>query len=353
MSRAARAPRRRSPRRCRPYRCSAAGAQVGGRVRERRSGAGPFEVGRRAPADQIRDLRARRAASGGGAAGWGRGVAYERDLAACVGEIRRTGRVGRGKRRAHGCRGCHLHEIEAPGLDRSRERCRLPRRSTRRRVLNGPAADVDRGGAPVEEFDVVVRVRRARVATSRVDLADDDVRGGAVRGRRDKQRRREDRENEAGQESRHGRLQSEEGCVSRQENGATSCAEVSFRDWHALDSFRCDSRYSFAGTVRANDAPRRTHFESRRCARTSAAAIRGHPRSSRPPISMTRAFVVSRHTPARAGPTRSRSPPRPLVATSVVAGQEGEPAEHLPSVRSASLRRRPVRSPAPQALAIT
>ena len=62
------------------------------------------------------------------------------------------------------------------GSDRSSQRlfAEIPAASCRRRVLQRPAADVDRGRAAVVQLDVIVLIRGAGVASAAIELADHD-----------------------------------------------------------------------------------------------------------------------------------------------------------------------------------
>ncbi len=84
-------------------------------------------------------------------------------------------RPGPGSAAADRPSGGELDEVVAAGCDRPGERGHLPRRARRRRVLERPAGDVDRGRAAVEELDEVVREGRAGISAAREHLADDDV----------------------------------------------------------------------------------------------------------------------------------------------------------------------------------
>ena len=167
--------------------------ECGGRVVERGRGAAALVVGGACRTRQVGDRGDRGAAAGGGAAGERRRVADDRDLAARDGEVRRPGRVGSRQRRADGGGRRELHEVVPARRDRPGQRRSpasvVPDADAYWIVQPLTSTVVD---AAVEELDEVVREGRARVAATRVDLADDDVRGGAVArpARRARRRRR-------------------------------------------------------------------------------------------------------------------------------------------------------------------
>src|SRR6185312_1986283 len=90
-------------------------------------------------------------------------------------------------------------EVDRPGRYRAAEWRDLPGAGGAARVvLHRPAVEADGRGAAIAQLDEVVLVRRAGVASTAVDLVDDDVRGRRRRSGRgaqqDRARERERRE---------------------------------------------------------------------------------------------------------------------------------------------------------------